>query len=60
LAIPNFLEVALPRVRRGEAWHVVVESTGVQVTGCGAWKVRRHGYSYPPLEPRRAARRSGL
>jgi IS5 family transposase len=40
------LEVALPRVCRGEALHVVVDSTGVKVFGEGEWKVRQHGYTY--------------
>ena len=40
------LEVALPRVPRGEALHVVVDSTGVKVFGEGEWKVRQHGYTY--------------
>jgi IS5 family transposase len=40
------LEVALPRVRRGAALHVVVDSTGVKVCGEGEWKVRQHGYTY--------------
>jgi IS5 family transposase len=40
------LEVALPRLRRGEPLHVVVDSTGVKVFGEGEWKVRQHGYTY--------------
>lgn len=40
------LEVALPRVRRSAALHVVVDSTGVKVFGEGEWKVRQHGYTY--------------
>lgn len=40
------LEVALPRTRRQEALHVVVDSTGVKVFGEGEWKVRQHGYTY--------------
>jgi IS5 family transposase len=39
------LEVCLPRLRRGEALHVVVDSTGVKVFGEGEWKVRQHGYT---------------
>ncbi|HXH11239.1 MAG TPA: IS5 family transposase [Alphaproteobacteria bacterium] len=54
LAVPDYstlcrrrakLEVCLPRRRRGEALHVVVDSTGVKVFGDGEWKVRQHGYS---------------
>lgn len=40
------LEVSWPRTRRGEALHVVVDSTGVKVVGEGEWKVRQHGYTY--------------
>lgn len=40
------LEVPLPRTRRGEALHVVVDSTGVKVFGEGEWKVRQYGYTY--------------
>lgn len=39
------VEVALPRTRRSEALHVVVDSTGVKVFGEGEWKVRQHGYT---------------
>jgi IS5 family transposase len=39
------LEVALPRLRKSEPLHVVVDSTGVKVYGEGEWKVRQHGYS---------------
>lgn len=39
------LEVRLPRQRRGEALHVVVDSTGIKVFGEGEWKVRQHGYT---------------
>jgi hypothetical protein len=39
------LAVSLPRRRRGEALHLVVDSTGVKVFGEGEWKVRQHGYS---------------
>lgn len=39
------LAVALPRLRRGAALHVVVDSTGVKVFGEGEWKVRQHGYT---------------
>jgi IS5 family transposase len=41
----NCLEIVLPRLRRGESAHVVVDSTGVKVFGEGEWKVRQHGYS---------------
>ena len=39
------LEVALPRRKKGEPLHLVVDSTGVKVFGEGEWKVRLHGYS---------------
>jgi IS5 family transposase len=39
------LEVSLPRRRRDEPLHLVVDSTGVKVYGEGEWKVRQHGYS---------------
>jgi hypothetical protein len=38
------LEVVLPRRRKDEALHMVVDSTGVKVFGEGEWKVRQHGY----------------
>jgi IS5 family transposase len=55
VAIPHYstlsrrratLELALPRTRRAEALHVVVDSTGVKVFGEGEWKVRQHGYTF--------------
>lgn len=55
VAIPDYstlsrrratLEIALPRPRRTEARHVVVDNTGVKVFGEGEWKVRQHGYTY--------------
>jgi IS5 family transposase len=54
VAIPDYstlsrrhatLEVVVPRTRRKEALHVVVDSTGVKVFGEGEWKVRQHGYT---------------
>jgi IS5 family transposase len=39
------LEVSLPRRKKHEALHRVVDSTGVKVFGEGEWKVRQHGYS---------------
>ena len=39
------LEVSLPRRRKREPLHVVVDSTGVKVYGEGEWKVRQHGYT---------------
>lgn len=39
------LEVSLPRRRRDEPLHLVVDSTGVKIYGEGEWKVRRHGWS---------------
>jgi len=39
------LEVELPRLRKSEPLHMVVDSTGIKVYGEGEWKVRQHGYS---------------
>ena len=39
------LEVTLPRRKKNEALHMVVDSTGVKVFGEGEWKVRQHGYT---------------
>jgi Transposase DDE domain len=39
------LPVVLPRLRKSEPVHVVVDSTGVKVYGEGEWKVRAHGAS---------------
>jgi hypothetical protein len=39
------LEVALPQQRKGQAVHVVVDSTGCKIYGEGEWKVRQHGIS---------------
>ncbi|BAY59926.1 transposase (plasmid) [Leptolyngbya boryana NIES-2135] len=39
------LSVALPVLPKGEAKHVVVDSTGVKVYGEGEWKTRQHGIS---------------
>jgi IS5 family transposase len=39
------LPVALPRHPKGQALHLVVDSTGVKVFGEGEWKVRQHGYT---------------
>lgn len=39
------LKVRLPRRRKGEPLHLVVDSTGVKVFGEGEWKVRAHGYT---------------
>ncbi len=39
------LEVALPRLRKSEPLHMVVDSTGIKVYGEGEWKVRQHGWS---------------
>ena len=33
------------RVQRGEALHVVIDSTGLKIYGECEWKVRKHGYS---------------
>jgi hypothetical protein len=39
------LPVSLPRLRRDEPLHLVVDSTGVKIYGEGEWKVRRYGWS---------------
>ena len=39
------LDVKLPRQSKGEALHIVVDSTGLKVYGEGEWKVRGHGYT---------------
>jgi IS5 family transposase len=39
------LEVTLPRRRKHEPLHMVVDSTGVKIFGEGEWKVRQHGYT---------------
>jgi IS5 family transposase len=39
------LPVSLPRPRKGEGLHLVIDSTGFKVDGEGEWKVRQHGYS---------------
>jgi hypothetical protein len=40
------LKVGLPRRFKGQALHLVVDSTGCKVYGEGEWKVRQYGYSY--------------
>lgn len=54
LRVPNYttlcrrrrtLSVILPRRKKSEPLHLVVDSTGVKVYGEGEWKVRQHGYS---------------
>ena len=39
------LEVTLPRRKKNEPLHMVVDSTGMKVFGEGEWKVRQHGYT---------------
>jgi hypothetical protein len=39
------LELVMPRLRAGQAIHLVVDSTGCKVYGEGEWKVRVHGAS---------------
>jgi hypothetical protein len=39
------LQVALPQQRKGQAIHLVVDSTGCKIYGEGEWKVRQHGIS---------------
>jgi IS5 family transposase len=41
----KLLDVTLPRRRKAEPLHMVVDSTGIKVFGEGEWKVRQHGYS---------------
>jgi IS5 family transposase len=41
----RLLEVSLPRRRRDEPLHLVVDSTGVKIHGEGEWKVRGYGWS---------------
>lgn len=54
LPVPHFstlsrrqagLELEVPSLRRGQAIHLVVDSTGCKVYGEGEWKVRLHGAS---------------
>jgi Transposase DDE domain len=39
------LVVALPRLKKNEPLHVLVDATGLKVFGEGEWKVRTHGVS---------------
>ena len=39
------LRVVLPRRKKSEPLHLVVDSTGVKIYGEGEWKVRRYGWS---------------
>ena len=39
------LEVELPRREQEGLWHLVVDSTGIKVSGEVEWKVCQHGYS---------------
>ena len=39
------LELDMPHLKRGQALHLVVDSTGCKVYGEGEWKVRVHGTS---------------
>lgn len=39
------LEVELPRHRKSEPLHMVVDSTGIKVYGEGEWKVRQYGHT---------------
>jgi IS5 family transposase len=54
LAVPDYttlcrrrrsLSVSLPRRKKKEPLHMVVDSTGIKVYGEGEWKVRQHGWS---------------
>jgi Transposase DDE domain len=37
------IDVALPRLKKNEPLHVLVDATGLKVFGEGEWKVRTHG-----------------
>jgi len=37
--------VVLPRQRKNEPLHLVVDSTGIKAVGEGEWQVRQHGYT---------------
>ena len=39
------LDIALPRQKKDEPLHVLVDATGLKVFGEGEWKVRTHGVS---------------
>lgn len=39
------IDVALPRRKKTEPLHMVVDSTGIKIFGEGEWKVRQHGYT---------------
>ena len=39
------LKVALPVQPRHEPMHLVVDATGLKVSGEGEWKIRQHGWS---------------
>jgi IS5 family transposase len=39
------IDVALPRRKKTEPMHMVVDSTGIKIFGKGEWKVRQHGYT---------------
>lgn len=39
------LAISLPRRKKSEPLHLVVDSTGVKIYGEGEWKVRRYGWS---------------
>jgi len=39
------LSVVLPRAKKEEPIHVVIDATGLKIFGEGEWKVRQHGYS---------------
>ena len=54
LPVPNYttlcrrtpgITVTLPRARKKEGIHLVVDATGLKVYGEGEWKVRKHGKS---------------
>ncbi len=54
LAVPDYttlcrrrrsLDVMLPRRKKQQSLHLVVDSTGIKVYGEGEWKVRQHGYT---------------
>jgi IS5 family transposase len=54
LAVPDYttlcrrrrkLSITVPRPKKQEPLHLVVDSTGIKVYGEGEWKVRQHGWS---------------
>ncbi len=42
----NHLQVTLTYQRRGEALHLLIDSTGIKMLGEGEWKRKKHGADY--------------